>query len=291
MVEAVLLYLWLAFSSTLFQVLVLLGPGLILTVILNYETVYIQGRAIETIGRGWYLGLFGWLGTVVHELGHAFFCLVFGHKITDIKLFHLDSQTGTLGYVKHSYKPGNIYQLSGNFFIGIGPILLGTAVIFLIAYFLLGINAFNSGSSFNLTGVQINSWEFLGKLLQNLGYSVSRLLVEIFSWQHLTGWQLYIFLYLAFAIGSSVTLSPPDIKAALGGFIVLVALVFILNLATVWAGSSISNFVVLISGYNVLFYAVIFLILLINLVMALLIFLPVYLLQRNRTGAEKGKEK
>jgi hypothetical protein len=290
MVESVLSYLWLALSVTFIQVLILLGPGLILTLILHFETAYIQGCALETIGRAWYLGLFGWLGTVVHEFGHVLFCLVFGHKITNIKLFHPDAKTGTLGYVKHSYNQHNIYQLAGNFFIGVGPILLGTAVIFLTAYLLLGINAFSFGSSFNSTALQINSWEFLGGLMQNLGYSVSSLLAAIFSWPHLTSWQLYVFLYLVFAVGTSITLSPPDIKAALGGLLIILALLFILNLAAVWAGSFISNLVVMISSYYVLFYAVILLILLINLVVALFVFLPLSQFLRNRSRAVTSKD-
>jgi hypothetical protein len=73
MVETILSYLWQAFSATLIQILILCGPGLLLTLILNFVTRFIQSRAINAIGRGWYLGLFGWLGTVVHELGHAIF--------------------------------------------------------------------------------------------------------------------------------------------------------------------------------------------------------------------------
>jgi hypothetical protein len=279
MVESVLSYLWLAFSATLIQILILLGPGFLLTLILHFETSFIQNRAVNSLGMGWYLGLFGWLGTIVHELGHALFCIIFGHKITDMKLFHPDPETGTLGYVKHFYNRANIYQLAGNFFIGIGPILLGTAVIFVLAYILLGLNSFSVGSNFSSTSFQINSWDTLKELLQSLWTSSGQLFTGIFSWQHITSWQLYVFIYLVFAIGSSITLSTPDIKAALGGFFVIAGLIFILNLATVWAGNFISNFAIGISGYYVLFYAIIFLLFLVNIVVALVFFLPVSLLR------------
>jgi hypothetical protein len=149
-VESFLEYLWHGLTVTLMQFLVLLGPGLLLTLVLNIETGFIQNRALKIIGSGWYLGLFGWLGTSVHELSHAIFCFIFGHKIVDIKLFSPDPETGTLGYVEHSYNRRNIYQMIGNFFIGVGPVILGSAVIYLLFYWLLGINplnpAYNSGA-------------------------------------------------------------------------------------------------------------------------------------------------
>ncbi|MDR3490768.1 MAG: hypothetical protein P4M12_01845 [Gammaproteobacteria bacterium] len=43
-----------------------------------------------------------WLGTPIHELGHALMCLIFAHKIKDIKLLTLNQADGTLGYVSHS---------------------------------------------------------------------------------------------------------------------------------------------------------------------------------------------
>ena len=86
---------------------------------------------------------------------------------------------------------------------------------------------------------------------------------------------------MAFVIGSSLTLSLPDIKAALGGFGVILILIFILNVSTVWAGNFISAFVIGISGYYALFYAIVFLIMLINLIVCLFIILPLSQLRPN----------
>ncbi|HNX57819.1 MAG TPA: hypothetical protein PKK43_01880, partial [Spirochaetota bacterium] len=55
----------------------------------------------------------GWIGTPVHELGHAAFCLIFGHRITDMKLYDPDPSDGTIGYVCHSYN-NSPYQKIGN---------------------------------------------------------------------------------------------------------------------------------------------------------------------------------
>jgi len=96
---------------------------------------------------------------------------------------------------------------------------------------------------------------------------------------------LYVYIYLVFAIGISVTLSPPDIKGALGGFIVIVILIFIFNLATVWARDFTSNIIIGTAGYYFLFYTIIFLILLVNISVALLLLLPLSLLRSKHSKA------
>ena len=51
--------------------------------------------------------LTAWLGTPIHEFGHAAMCITFGHKINKIKLLQLNSPDGTLGFVEHSYNNKN----------------------------------------------------------------------------------------------------------------------------------------------------------------------------------------
>ena len=286
MLEAILSYLWTATLASLIQIGIFLVPGLVLAFILNIESGFVERRALLSMGRGWYLGLFGWLGTIVHELGHAIFCIVFGHKITAMKLFDPDPKTGTLGYVEHSYNSANVYQQVGNFFIGIGPILLGTAIIYFLSYLLLGLNPFNLAVNFNIASSHIYSWDALMQIFQVLWTSSVSLLREVFSWHNLAAWQFYVFIYLAFAIGSSITLSPPDIKGALKGFIIILILIFIFNLATVWAGDFTSNMVTGIAGYGALFYTVVFLIMLLNVVVAIIILLPLSLLRVRHSKAK-----
>jgi hypothetical protein len=281
MFESIIFYIWKSLASTLIQILVLLVPGLLLTIILYFETGFLQRRTLNIIGRGWYLWLFGWLGTIVHELGHAIFCIIFLHKITDMKLFHPDPQTGTLGYIKHSYKTNNIYQFAGNFFIGIGPILLGTVVIYLITYCLLDFNPLNLLNNSNISAVQVNSWNVILQMLQNIWNSSIDLIHQIISWHFLSKWQFYVFVYLAFAIGSLMTLSPPDIKGALGGFLMILVLIFIFNLATVWIENFTSNILIGVAGLSTLFYAVIVLVILLQLAIMLLLILPFSLITRK----------
>jgi len=281
MVEAVLSYLWAAILASLTQIGIFLVPGLVLTLIMNYASTLMQRRALATIGKSWFLGLFGWLGTVIHELGHAFFCLIFRHKITAMKLFDPDPETGTLGYVEHTYDSSNIYQLAGNFFIGIGPILLGTALIYILLFLLLGLNPFNFVTNVDLAMPHIYSWGILTTIIQTFWTSSTGLISEIFSGNNLSTWQLYVFIYLAFAIGSSITLSPSDIKGTLKGLSVILILVFIFNLATVWAGDLTSNIFKGTISYFLVFYISMFLILLMDIFVSFVLLLPLSLMTRH----------
>jgi hypothetical protein len=281
MVDAVLSYLWAAILASLTQIGIFLVPGLVLTLIMNYVSTLMQRRALNTIGKGWFLGLFGWLGTIIHELGHAFFCLIFGHKITALKLFDPDPETGTLGYVEHTYDSSNIYQLVGNFFIGIGPILLGTALIYILLFLLLGINPFNFVTNVDLAMPHIYSWGVLTTIFQTFWTSCIGLISGIFSGNSLSTWQLYVFIYLAFAIGSCITLSPSDIKGTLKGLSIILILVFIFNLATVWAGDLTSNIFKGTISYFLVFYISMFLILLMDLFVAFVLLVPLSLMTQH----------
>ncbi len=282
MIESVLSYIWAATLASLIQIGVFIVPGLVLALIMNYQSEFTIRRALLALGDRWYLGLFGWLGTIVHELGHVIFCLIFGHKITAMKLFSPDLETGTVGYVRNSYNSKNLYQLVGNFFIGIGPIILGTAIIFLLSYLLLGINPFKLAGNSNMASSYIPSWDALMQIFQILWTSSTSLLFELFSRHNLSGWQLYVFIYLTFAIGSSITLSLPDLKVALKGFGVIVALIFIFNLGTIWAGDFISNIIIATVGYFRVFYIALFLLLLLNSAVSVLLLLPLSLLRARR---------
>ena len=282
MVTAILSYLWAAILASLTQIGIFLVPGLVLTLVMNYASMLMQRRALLTIGKGWYLGLFGWLGTIIHELGHAFFCLIFGHKITALKLFAPDPETGTLGYVEHTYNSSNIYQLVGNFFIGIGPILLGTAFIYLLLYLLLRINPFSYVTNVNLATPYFYSLENLTTIFQIFWTSSSRLISEIFSVNNLAIWQLYVFIYLAFAIGSCITLSPADIKGTLKGLSVILILILVFNLATIWAGDLTLTIFTGTISYLLVFYIAMFLILLMDIFVSIVLLLPLSLIRYSK---------
>ena len=108
-------------------------------------SVYLVGFLIAQLSKAFYRMFasktlcyaLGVIGTPVHELSHALMCILFGHKINEIKLFQVDENDDKLGYVNHSFNPRNPYHQIGNYFIGVAPILVGTVVICVLMYFMV----------------------------------------------------------------------------------------------------------------------------------------------------------
>ena len=153
------------------------------------------------------LGIQGYIyltcpGVMVHEIGHALFCVIFRHKIVEMKLYSPEAD-GTLGYVNHSYNPKSIYQRIGNFFIGTGPIWFGIAVLCFVSWLLLP-NEMNIGNLF--------SANFWGR------------------------WQSYVWLYFALTIASHITLSPPDLAGSVDGGIAILIMALLCFLLFGWCG-------------------------------------------------------
>lgn len=148
----------------------------------------------------------GFVGTPIHECAHALFCLIFGHKVTEIKLFQISSDDGTLGYVNHSYNPKNFYHRLGNFFIGVAPILVISAVLFLLLYLLMP----------NVTEkimVELSGCGDLSDALADVLY-----VLALFFEQAVT-WQWWVFILCGAFLALHMTLSKADIKGALDGLL------------------------------------------------------------------------
>lgn len=161
----------------------------------------------------------GFLGTPVHELSHALFCLIFGHKITEIKLFQVGAEDGTLGYVSHTYNRRNFYQRLGNFFIGIAPILGISGVLYLLAYLLTpamtaDFAALSSGIASGEISVMLRS--------------MVDMVTAFFSYVGM--WQWWVFVALAVFLSLHMTLSKADISGALSGLLFVLLVFFVIDL-------------------------------------------------------------
>lgn len=201
----------------------------------------------------------GIVGTPIHELSHALMCVVFGHKITAIKLYQPNSDDGTLGYVEHSYNPKNLYQRAGNFFIGIAPILGGSGVILLLMFLLVpdiyydmqSELAFISLITFDLLDVST----YLAVL--ELFWSVIEI---IFGFTNMGSILWWVFFVLAFMISNHMELSSADIKGGLSGLIVLVILLLIADIVMYFISlnvlESFTNAIISFSACIISFLAV-----------------------------------
>jgi hypothetical protein len=283
-------YLLDAGIATLTQLMVLLGPLLVLSLLMNFFARKNESLSYKVLGHEVYLTVFGWLGTSIHELGHAIFALLFAHKVSEIKLFTPRSGK-SLGHVKHSYTKGNPYQTLGNFFIGLGPVLFGSLLLWLIALLLFDLNIFRIAEkheviyNFRL----FESFESAKTAAVSIGTGVwecFNIILTRGNW-----WKLALFFYLFYAIGSSITLSGSDIKGAFRGFIYFVILLLIFNIATFWIGNFTLDLFNKINHFLSGFYFLIILSLVLNIAFIVILFLFDLLLSLILKNAPKSKSK
>ncbi len=214
-----------------------------------------------------------WLGTPIHELGHALFCLIFLHKIDDIKFFKPDPVTGTLGYVYHKWNPKNPWHVLGNFFIGVGPVILGCAVLFAIFYFLIP-DSSRVWDSINVGVSEMDSSSTIGSYLSVFQGSALAIISLIFTISNLSGWQFWVFLYLSICVASNIRLSWADIKGSLSGLGCIVLPFFLINLICLLTGYSNEEFF----PYTASVLGAIYSLLILALIMVLIGFILIYLL-------------
>lgn len=224
-----------ALGTTLLQVIVLFGPVILFSLLLNMVAGLNERLSYRVMGRRLYLVFFGWLGISIHELGHALFALLFGHKITEMKLFTPSAHNGTLGYVKHSYNKNSAYQTIGNFFIGLGPVILGSVLLYIISFVLFAYKPANMPDMPTVSGSLLNrDWLISFGTASLKGFT--GYLQQIFTGQGTVWWKIAIHIYLLYAIGSAVKLSPEDLKTACRGFLYIIILLILFNMATLWYG-------------------------------------------------------
>ena len=218
---------------TLVELFILLGPLMLAALASHLVSRRLEHRIVQVAGLNSYIYFLGWLGTPVHELGHAMMCVIFRHKVQELKLFKPDKESGQLGYVRHSYDPGSFYQQVGNFFIALGPIVLGGLVLFLASWLLLGFHSFyfNFDAAADVHGLADIPAAILAWLVHTAGA-----LKNFFLALDVSSWRTWLFLYLVVAVGSHVNLSPADLVSAKAGFTILLIILFVANvLVTVFA--------------------------------------------------------
>jgi hypothetical protein len=243
------------------QVLWLFGPLFLIGYVLHWVSKLRDKALAASVGSRIGMYLTGWIGIPVHEMGHAIFCFIFRHKITEIKFFSL-SEDETLGYVKHEYNPKNSYQKIGNFFIGIAPMLFGAIVIYAALGILLP---------------QYLPEELSGSIAKT-GWEIFK---NFFSANNLNDWRFWIFIYISLAVSCHMKLSTADLKGTSSGLITILCLMFLINLIA----NAVFNFGLeglpashwLVNKMNLilsLFYSI----MLYALVLSLIYLAPVYLL-------------
>ena len=210
-----------------------------------YRNLGSKGRAVCYIT--------GFIGTPVHEASHALMCLVFGHKIIEVKFFQINSSDGVLGYVRHSYNPKSLYQKVGCLFIGIAPVLVGALILAGILYLLLP-------SVFSDVWGELSAVVFSQNVSASFGH-----IWEAFSlmFSYITSWQWWVFVLCGMFIALHMTLSREDIKGALSGIVAYVLVFIIVDLVLALVGGNLLSVFtggVIACGTFLLFFLCIFLV-------------------------------
>ena len=171
------------------------------------------------------------VGTPIHELGHALMCLLFGHRITEMRLLlPPNHSSGTLGYVAHSYNPRNPWAVLGNLFIGVGPIFsgLGVIVLALLLAFPAEWQAYVTLSGMESVG-NGTVWDIV-KAVFSLLFSMPKAFFTERWWAALIGMVVILF------VVRHVTLSWADIRGALTALPLYALLLAVFALVTMLLG-------------------------------------------------------
>ncbi len=218
-------------ASLTFWAIVLL-PLAVFAVAVHYLEHFIQSRLATRFGWRSVL-VTGWLGTPIHELSHAAMCLLFRHRIDEIQLFDPDVKEGRLGFVRHSYRRGNLFEEAGNVFIGTAPLIGGSIV-------LLGLTLlfYQSAMTAIFSAVQATSAD------PDAGAAVKAVLGSLaaqFSVSSLSQPRFWIFAYLITCVGAHMAPSHSDYHGAMRGAILVGSLLFAATVVIVAAFRLDSN--------------------------------------------------
>lgn len=226
-------YFWQVFVITLKIFFGLFFPIVFSCIILNILSKE-QNRRLFYIGGWKALLVTAWIGTPIHEFSHYLMAVITNHKVVDLKLFKPDSQTGSMGYVHHSYKIDNFYQaVVGNTLIAIAPFFGGAAVIYLISTLI-----FPEFSLFTRDVPRIyyltinNALEWKSYLLfgKTAYHFFNHLVDTTFSPQMLHDWKLYFFLFLMLGIANHLSPSASDFQNFWHSLTILLVTIVLLNL-------------------------------------------------------------
>ncbi len=199
--------------------------------------VYVIGFVISLINRTFYkltgsgravCLATGLIGTPIHELSHAVMCLLFFHKIEEIRLYQIDDSNGVLGYVNHSYNRKNLYQVLGNYFIGVAPIMVGAVVLYFLIKLLIP-SAFDEINAEISVLVAFQKDGIDGNIISYLFSVCSVALTSIFTTDF--SYKTIIFLVVCLCIALHMNLSSADLKGSFGSIPLFIVLLFVVNFA------------------------------------------------------------
>ena len=213
------------------------------------------------------------IGTPVHELGHAIMCLIFGHRITELRLWQPRSADGTLGYVNHTYNAKNVYHVIGNLFIGIGPIFSGLLVLGLCLYY--AFPASFASYTTNISGLLNTSATPLDML--GVGLCIIPNMAVEFTSSTFPIWGRILLVIVMLSVSLHINLSPADMKGALSAIPLYMLLILIIAIISGLLGQGAMQGVIyavqMFNAYMMALFTVVLVFALLQLFVALVVWL------------------
>lgn len=228
-----------AATVTFYQIMLFLLPTAIISLFLRQSKNLIGKLLMLNYGYKSYM-FFASIGTPIHEISHAIFCVIFRHKILEMKLFKPD-RDGSLGYVSHIWNFRSAYQSAGSFFIGVAPLILGSALLVIFVHLIGAGQYFDGIAQYSLT-----------ELFTGFVVTFKKVFMDINNYKNL---YFYIYLILLVAIGSHLGPSASDLRGATYGSVIIVIYLIAANSIFSVSNWLISKTVFLIYLQNILLQA------------------------------------
>lgn len=140
-------------------------------------------------------------GIVLHELSHAFFCLLTGAKVTSINMFKKDG-----GEVKHGHSKIPV----------LGPILISLAPFFIGAVAIFFLSKFIGFRSIDASGISLN----FPSMIHTFSDSIKSI--------NFSSYKTVVAFYLVLSIAVTMTPSVVDMRNILFSILILLIAAFII---------------------------------------------------------------
>lgn len=208
------------------------------------------------------------IGTVIHEFSHYIMCKIFGHRVTEVKLFRpfKFKNDGVLGYVRSSYNRNSLIQRIGSFFVGIAPMIGGTIFIMIASVFLFP--QMYDNLVFTLDISQPKS--IINMFIDNTDVFYT----TIFNLDNFKDKNFWIFIYIVISITLHMSLSKADLENAKEGILYI----FITSMILTFIFYILDWNILKIFSYILLYNSVVFSVLLWGLLFSLVGLLVTYIM-------------
>jgi hypothetical protein len=230
------------FINSFYQLISILGIFFIFGFLLSLLSTLTRMKYSQTFGEKFNIYWTGLIGTPIHEIGHAIFCIIFGLPITKIQLFNPDSHDLTRGYISFAYQKNSLFKKVGIFFASAGPIILGTYLLYLAIYFLVP-NGKIIIDSIKSWGNYLSNPTSLLSQFDALFHSSFKTSGMFFTIDNMTSVKFWIFIYLSLCISSHMQLSAADMKGIWWGVAFVIVVIFIINIISPFLGNNVGVFI------------------------------------------------